>query len=175
MKKKIAIMLGALGFITVFSFYMDGSEALYGNDKNSIVQVIQSVEGYEDKNIELLGVKDFDDVRLAGFLSDERPSYIKFHKNEQGNYVWNHVERRGEDSLSMFLPLVGSSKKIMFITNSKNDVAGMTVDINGKTIEQGFPSHQPSVTWVDLPITNSYVFQNYTYFDQAGNEIKQVK
>ncbi|WP_377890272.1 hypothetical protein [Alkalihalobacillus sp. R86527] len=173
MGKKIGIMMGALGLIFALTFYMNRSEPVYGNNKDSIVQVIQAIEGYEDKKIELLKVKDFDDVRVAGFLSNDQPSYITFQKNEEGNYVWNYIEFREDESFSMFLPLVGSEKKILFITNRKNEIAEIQVDINGNTLKQEFPSQEATVTSVDLPESDDYEFRNYTYFDEEGKEIQR--
>lgn len=51
-------------------FYFNGTKQLYGNDKESIVKVINSIEGYGNKSIEILEIKDFNDLRVVAFLSN---------------------------------------------------------------------------------------------------------
>jgi len=170
--KKIGIIITTLILVTLVCYYFYNSKELYGNDKASIVKVIKSIDGYKNKEIELLEVNDFNDVRIVGFLSNNSPSYIEFNKNEKGNYVWKHIEAHKNDSFSMFLPLMGKSK-MMFVTNYDSEIARMQVDINESTIEQTFTPYQATVTWVDLPQTNngSYEYRNYKYYDKNGNLI----
>ncbi|WP_222599457.1 hypothetical protein [Aquibacillus kalidii] len=161
------------------SFYFYHSKKLYGNDKDSIVRVIKSIEGYENKQIKVTQIDDFDKVRIVGFLSNNSPSYIEFQQNKKGNYVWKHIESRKDEAFSMFLPSLGdlmeSSKKIMFVTNHENEIARMQVDINGETLDQSFTPYQASITWVDLPQINkhSYEYRNYKYYDKNGNLIRE--
>ncbi|KSU64502.1 hypothetical protein AS034_01285 [[Bacillus] enclensis] len=167
-KKKIAILITSLVVLSAF-FAWYQSTRVYGNDKQSIIEVIKSVEGYEEKDIQLVQINDFDDVRIAGFLANQQPSYIQFAKNEKGNYEWKHIESNQEEAFAMFLP-GRELEKIMFVTNGENDIAKMTVDINGETLEQTFPPYEPSVTWVDLPESRDggYEYRNYTYYDENG-------
>ncbi|MFD1019553.1 hypothetical protein [Thalassobacillus hwangdonensis] len=174
-KKRIGIIIGVLTLVLVVSYYFYNSkQELYGNDKDSIVKVIKSIDDYENKEVEILEISDFNDVRIVGFLSNDSPSYIEFIKNQKENYVWRHIESRDNESFSMFSPLSGSSK-MMVVTNYENKIAKMQVDINGKPLEQIFTPHQANVTWVDKPQTNkdSYEYRNYKYYDINGNLIKE--
>jgi hypothetical protein len=76
----------------------------------------------------------------------------------------------------MFLP-GRAIEKIMFVVNNENDVAKMTVDINGETLEQTFPPHEPSVSWVDLPESTDggYEYRNYKYYDENGDLIEEYE
>lgn len=170
-KKAIAIAVVIL--LVVASYYFYKSKELYGNDKASILEVITSIDDYHNKQIEILEINDFDDVRIVSFLSNNKPSYIEFNKNTKGNYSWRHVESRNDESISMFLPL--GSTKIMFVTNYESDIAKLQVDINGETVEQSFTPYQATVTWSDLPHTNKdkYEFRNFKYYDENGNRIKE--
>jgi hypothetical protein len=174
-KRKITILIAAV-LILVASYAWYQSTKVYGNDKESIIKVIKSVEGYEDKDIHVVQINDFEDVRIAGFLANHSPSYIEFAKNNKGNYVWQHIESNQNEALSMFLPGRGI-EKIMFVANGENDVAKMTVDINGETVEQTFPPHEPSVTWVDLPESkrDGYGYRNYKYYDENGDLIEEYE
>lgn len=170
-KKKMGVIIVIL--ILVVSFYFYQSKDVYGNDKASIIKVINSIDNYKNKEITILGIKDFNDVKIVGFLSNNNPSYIEFEKNQKGDYEWRHIESR-DDSFSMFLLLMESSK-MMFVTNYENRIAKMQVDINGKTFEQYFTPGEATVTWVDLPHTNtkSHEYRNYKYYDEDGNLIEE--
>lgn len=173
-KKNIIITIIVLLVILVASYYFYHDNKLYGNDEESIALVIKSIENYKDKEIEILEIKDFKDVRIVGFLSNSSPSYIEFKKNKKGNYEWRHVESHTDESLSMFLFLMGNTKA-MFVTNHQNEIAKMQVDVNGTTLEQNFTPYQATVSWIDLPKTNesSYEYRNYKYYDEKGNLIKE--
>lgn len=69
----IGAFLLLLGF---FAFYFNDTQQLYGNDEESILKVIHSIEGYENNSIEIVEIKDMNDRRYAGFLSDNNPGYI---------------------------------------------------------------------------------------------------
>ena len=157
---------------TCYHFY--NSKELYGNDKDSIIHVIKSIDDYKNKEIEILEINDFDDVRIVGFLSNNNPSYIEFDKNKKGNFTWRHIESHNNESFSMFLPL--GTSKMMFVTNYENKISKMQVDINEKTLEQNFTPNQATVTWVDLLQTNknTYEYRNYKYYDENGNLIKEL-
>ncbi|MDW0115593.1 hypothetical protein QTL97_01410 [Sporosarcina thermotolerans] len=153
MKKKIGFIIGVCLLVLVVFYYFYNTKELYGNDKASIVNVIKSIDGYKDKDIEIMEITDFDDIRIAGFLSNNSPSIIEFNKNRKGNYVWRYVETRKDESFSMFLTQFENSK-MMFVTNYENEIAKLVVDINGITIEEHFIPYQATVTWVDYPQTN---------------------
>lgn len=171
-KKKTGIIISVLILGLVASYYFYMSKELYGNDKASIVKVINSIDDYKNKEIEILEITDFNDERIVGFLSNNNPAYIEFNKNKKGDYVWRHIESRDNESFAMFLLLIGNTK-MMFVTNYQNKIARMQVDVNGTTLEQNFIPDQATVTWVDLPQTNmnSYEYRNYKYYDENGNLI----
>ncbi|KKK38090.1 hypothetical protein WQ57_09700 [Mesobacillus campisalis] len=173
-KKKTGLIMAVMILALVASYNLYKTKELYGNDKESIVKVIKSVGEYKDKEIEILKINDFNDVRIVGFLSNSSPSYIEFYKNQKGNYIWRHIESNNEESFSMFSPLMGNPK-IMFVTNYENEIARMQVDINGTTLEQDFTPYQATVTWLDLPKTNkeSYEYRNYKYYDENGKLLKE--
>ncbi|MGP4040360.1 hypothetical protein ACTWP4_10795 [Gracilibacillus sp. D59] len=173
-KKTIGLIIAALILVSLVSYYFYNSNVLYGNDKASIVKEIKSIDGYKNKEIELLEINDFNDVRIVGFLSNNSPSYIEFNKNEKGDYVWKHIESHHNESFSLFLPLMGNSK-MLFVTNYESKIARMQVDINESTLEQNFTPYQATVTWVDLPQKNkdSYEYRNYKYYDKNGNLIRE--
>ena len=170
-KKVVAIAVFILLIVATYYFYK--SNELYGNDEASIIEVINSFDDYEDKQIEILKINDFDDVRIVAFLSNNKPSYIEFTKNKKGNFTWRYIESRNDESFSMFLPL--GSTKIMFVTNYESDIAKMQVDINGETVEQYFTPYQATVMWTDLQQTNkdTYEYRNYKYYDENGEQIER--
>jgi hypothetical protein len=174
-KKKITILIAAV-MILVAAYAWYQSTKVYGNDKESIIKVIKSVEGYEDKDIHIVQIKDFEDIRIVGFLANDKPSYIEFAQNDKGDYVWKHIESNQDGTLVLFTH--GKDlEKIMFMTNDENDIAKMTVDINGETLEQSFPLHEPSVTWVELPESKDggYEYRNYKYYDKNGHLIEEYE
>ncbi|MFC0211272.1 hypothetical protein ACFFK0_02210 [Paenibacillus chartarius] len=159
----IVVVLLVVGLLT-----FRGPKPLYGNDKESIVKVIRSLKGYEDKWIEVVDYKDVDDGRMVGFLSNQSPGYIHFQKNEDGNYLWRHMEVADGKRFGVFtaeLPM------FIIVTNHKSKVARMQLSVNGQIVEQDFTPDQASVTWVEFPKSenNEYTFRNYSYYDQDGN------
>jgi hypothetical protein len=138
--------------------------------------VIKSIQGYENGTVEILDIKDFKNLRIAGFLYNNYPAYIEFTKNSGGNYEWRHIQREG-DSFASFPINIGNGTatlvKFMIITNRDNEIAKLELGVNGQVISEGFKMHQNSVTWIDLPKAkdHSYTF-TYKYFDNNGNPIK---
>ncbi|MCA1054130.1 hypothetical protein LCM10_03955 [Rossellomorea aquimaris] len=175
--KKKTIVLIATVIILIASYTWHQSTKRYGNDKESIIKVIKSVEGYEDKDIQLIQIKDFGELRYVGFLADRMPSYIQFRRNGKGNYEWKHLESNQNESFAMFSPSLPNFRKIMFVTNAQNEIAKMTVDINGETEVQTFPPKEPSVEWLDLPESDDdgYSYRNYRYYDEDGALIAEYE
>jgi hypothetical protein len=173
-KKKLGIISTVMFLVIVIFVYLFNSKELYGNDIDSIEKVIKSIEGYENKQINILNINDFNEFRVVGFLSNRNPSYIEFHKNQKGNYVWRHIESENNVSFSLFIPLIQEGPKIMFVTNNNNKIAKILMDVNGKRLEQEFLPFEASVTWVELPQSENgdYDFENYRYYDKDGNLIK---
>ena len=89
--------------VLIVIFPLDKLDKRYGNDEESIKQVVASIDGYEKESIEILEIRDFDDIRMVGFLSDNSPAYIHFIKNKRGNYEWKHIEKSPDQSFASFL------------------------------------------------------------------------
>ena len=148
----------------------------YGNNEESIVQVINSIEGYESEAIEILEIKDFHDDRVVAFLLNNNPAYIQFTKNPNGDYEWNHIEKRTGQSLDSFVFQLSDDEKLrlMIITTAENNIAKMEITVNEQIIEQEFEENEQSVSWIEIPESSdgSYNF-TYQYFDKDGNLIAE--
>lgn len=171
-KNNIIYILIAVILITmIVTYFSNSSNKLYGNDKESIQEVIKSIEGYEDESVEILEIKDINDARIVGFLSNNNPAYIQFSKNQKGNYEWRNIEKQAGQSFTTFL--IHKSKdeshnlKFMIVTNQENNIAKMELEVNKQVIEQEFSVNQKSVTWIDIPKDNTLVFK-YKYYDKDG-------
>lgn len=155
-------------------FTSDRPNKQYGNDEESIKKIITSIKGYDNDSIEILEIKDINDIRVVGFLIDNNPAYIQFIKNQQGNYEWKHIEKSSYQSFASFL--VRQSKDIskamsfMIVTNPANDIAKIRLQVNEQEILHEFNIHEKSVAWIDLPESKdeSYAFE-YEYYDNEGN------
>ncbi|MCQ6563763.1 hypothetical protein [Paenibacillus mendelii] len=178
MKKNRIFYICAAAILTaifVLSF-SDRTRPTYGDDRESIEKVIQSIDGYENESIQILEMKDIDDVRVVGFLANNNPAYIQFTKNKEGHYEWRHAERSNGQSFATYLIHVSKEEsaaaKFMIVTNQENDIASMELGVNEQVIEQEFPVNQNSVTLMDLPESNdgSYRF-HYKYYDAGGTLI----
>lgn len=159
--------------ITILSVYVLSSnkEKQYGNNKESIVNVIHSIEGYENKAIDILDIYDNHDSRMVAFLSDQIPAYIQFTRNAKGNYEWNHIEA-DQDAFGFFMLNDPKEKaqRIMIVTSAASPIAKMQVRINGELLKQTFAPHRSYVTYIDLPPSDeqSYTFRDYKFFDDNG-------
>jgi len=177
-KNSIVYILAAIVLIAILAIYFSNNiNKLYGNDKESIVKVIKSIEGYEDESIEILEIKDIYDERIVGFLSNNNPANIKFSKNQNGNYEWNYIEKSEGQSFNSFLIHVSKDEsnvsKFMVVTNQENNIAKMELGVNKIVIEQDFNVNLKSVTWIDLPETNDgYSTFNYKYYGKDGSLIE---
>lgn len=153
-------------------YFSNSTNKLYGNDKESIQKVIKSIEGYEDVSVEILEIKDINEARVVGFLSNNNPAYIQFSKNQKGNYAWSHIEKHAGQSFTAFLIHISndesSNSKFMIVTNQENNIAKMELEVNKQVIEQKFSVNQKSVTWIDLPKYDTLEFK-YKYYDTSGN------
>ncbi|MFE7061987.1 hypothetical protein ACFVAD_07530 [Sutcliffiella sp. NPDC057660] len=170
-RKLLFVTFGIL-VVAILSFYFNGTKQFYGNDEASIVKVINSIEGYEHKSIEILEIKDFNDLRIVAFLANNKPGCIEFTENKKGNYIWRNIEVKENETFSSFHI---SPRKMMFVTNNENEIAKMQVDINEQNFEREFIPNKATVTWADLPQTdnNEYTFRNYKYYDKDGIIIKK--
>lgn len=151
---------------------------LYGNDEESIVKVIRSIEGYTvpTANIDIVEIKDIEENRVVSFLYDNMPAYAHFIKNSMGNYRWVYVEKSGEVSLAQFMVnrIRGEDDApvMLFVANGENEVAKIQVIVNDEVLETEITPHTMDVAWVEIPGTNekSYRF-DYMYYDEEGNRI----
>ncbi|OME77208.1 hypothetical protein BK120_27165 [Paenibacillus sp. FSL A5-0031] len=170
--KIIYVLIAVILIAMIVTYFSNSSNKLYGNDKESIQEVIKSIEGYEDESVEILEIKDIDDARIVGFLSNNNPAYIQFSKNQKGNYKWRNIEKQAGQSFTTFL--IHKSKnesrnlKFMIVTNQENNIAKMELEVNKQVIEQEFSVNQKSVTWIDIDKDNTLVFK-YKYYDKDGN------
>ncbi|WP_404331873.1 hypothetical protein [Mesobacillus maritimus] len=171
--KKWGVTSVVLVLVIVLTVYYFNTKEVYGNDRDSIEKVIYSIEGYEDQQIEILDIQDFNDYRFVGFLSNNHPSYVEFYKNHKGNYEWRHIETDSNDSLGFFLPFIHDDLNMMVVTNYENEIAKIQIDVNGESVEQEFTPLNASVTWIELPQSDSrdYEFKNYRYYDNDGHLI----
>lgn len=171
-KRKLGLAGVVILFFSAFLvIYFNSTKQLFGNDKESIARVINSIEGYENSSIEILKIKDFDDSRVVAFLSNNSPGYIQFYKNKDGNYKWQRIEVRDNEAFSTFNT---DMPAFMFVTNSENIIAKMQVTISGNLLEQTFTPYKAEVAWLDFPQTDKseYTFDDYRYYDKDGNLIE---
>lgn len=157
--------------LLVGNYFFIREEKLYGNDPQSIIKVIQSIDSYTQSEIVILEIKDIDEHRIVSFLANNKPAFISYTQNEKGNYLWNYARSENGEPFSMFLPSPGRDiKKMLFVTSNESKLSKIEVDINGIPIEQSFAPFQASVSWVDLPESadGSYEYRNYRYYDEHG-------
>lgn len=173
----IYISVSVILILIIVIYYFNSSKQLYGDDEESIIQIINSIEGYEDKDIEIINIKDIENDRFVGFLSNNSPGYIQFIKNDFGNYRWQHIEVSQDGPLAIFLPNLTSSQphQFMFVANSFNDIAKVKITVNGEVVEQTLTPYVASVVWTALPETTNgeYRYDDYQYFDVEGNIINR--
>ncbi|RDI38017.1 hypothetical protein [Falsibacillus pallidus] len=170
--KKILVVLGIL-LLIIIPYKLNTK--VYGNDEESILKVVRSIEGYDYQSIEILAIKDIKNERVVPLLLNNNPGFIQFTKNKRGNYEWRHIEKRENQSLASFpIYLNGKespNRKLLFVTNKDNEVAKMELDVNGQFFHKVFNIHENSVAWIDLPKQKSIEFK-YKYYDKSGNLIK---
>jgi len=142
---------------------------LFRVDEQSIVKVIQSIDGYEYEQIEILDIKKIEDELFVGFLSNDQPAYIRFIKNEFGLYEMRNIEKRMDESFSMFAIPENDVLRLMYVTNNQNEIARMELKVNDHVIQKNFSVKESSVSWIELP-KGSYNF-NYKFFNKEGHLI----
>ncbi|UJF33455.1 hypothetical protein [Paenibacillus hexagrammi] len=164
----LVLLIGCL------AWYRNKSTHLYGNDQDSIVKVIHAIHGYEDAAIEILEVRDFDDQRVVGFLSNHRPGCIQFRKNSDGDFDWSFIQVRNNETFSYFIP--DHLPMFMLVASPENEIAKIQVRINGQKLEQHVIPHKAAVAWIDFPESEDhhYEFRDYTYYDKDGNLMKEL-
>jgi len=182
-KWQLSFMIGVLIVgASILTFYLNEQKVLYGNDKESIVKVMKSYEGYGKASIEILDIKDFEvsgrrrDKRVVAFLSDNSPGYLLLGETSEGDYYQEHFEVRKNETFSTFTPHTQNRPIFLVVTNDKNHAAKMEISVNGQVIEQTFTPQKPSITWIDFPqldkrYYDSYRLSNRKFYDKNGNKI----
>lgn len=174
--KKEHILITIMIVILFSIYFFQRIKHPYGNDKESIIRMIKSIEGYENGTVKILDIKDIKNNRIVGFLTNNNPAYIQFIKNSEGNYEWKNIERQDGESFASFpINIVKNGStilKFLIITNQENEIAKMELGVNEHIIKKEINVHQNSSTWIDLPKPkdNSYTF-TYKYFDKNGKPI----
>jgi len=176
-KKFVAIIVTGLllGVLLLFN-YLNSSFYLNGNDKESIIKTLHSLEMHENSSIEIIEIKDIGDQRIVPFLDNGRPAYIHFVKNKYGNYKWEGTERM-EGSLSNFLihnrNIDGDLFSLLFliVTTKENEIAKMELGINERVFVEEFDINKNAATWIELPKEKDMSF-TYNYYDENGNSIE---
>jgi hypothetical protein len=174
LKRKIVFFLTGLLLLGGLLLYLIEDKQVYGNDKDSIVKVIHTIEGYENRSIKILEIKDFDDRRVASFLADNSPGYIEFEKDKIGNYRWNHLEIAEDQTFASFNLF---ERTLLYVTNDGNEIARLEVEINGQKVERDFTPNRETVTWAKLPLNEEkeYTYRNYKYYDKEGKIISEIE
>lgn len=132
--RKLLVGISTIVLVVIVVLYnLNTTKPLYGNDDESIIKVIGSIKGYENKKVELIDIKETINSKVVGFLANNSPAIIQFTKNEKGNFKWSTIEVRDNTSFTMFLPNNRDNQKfqMMIVTNNENDIAKFQVNVNG--------------------------------------------
>jgi hypothetical protein len=153
--KKILFVVLVILLIILITFILYATKREYGNDEESILKVIRSIDGYNSQSIEILKIKDIKNERAVPFLINNNPGYIQFTKNKRGNYEWKYIEKRENQSFASFLVNLQSEElpnlKFLFVTNEDNEIAKVELDVNGQVFKKEFKVRENLVAWIDLP------------------------
>ncbi|WP_342506898.1 hypothetical protein [Sporosarcina sp. FSL K6-2383] len=170
----------ALGLILCAVIWWE--KPLYSNDEVSIIEVIQSIEGYEDKTatIDILDITDVKEHRIVSLLYNQSPAHAGFTRNDKGNYRWSYFEIRKDESLSQFgvhmLDQDDIPPTMLYIANENNKVAKIQMTVNDEVMEVDIRPNARDVVWVELPENREKSYQfYYAYFDEEGNQIEQFE
>ncbi|WP_088043646.1 hypothetical protein [Bacillus sp. EAC] len=173
--KNTIIFLLIIILIILYQFFKP-TFLMNGNNKQNIIKVICSLEGYENKDsIKILKIIDSKNDRLVPFLYNNSPSYLLFSKNKIGNYKWQYAEKRSNESLSIFSIRL-SLDEVLIVTNGENQIAKMKMKANGKKlIETELSVGENSASFFKLDklpkeIDHGYEI-NYEFFDKEGKQI----
>ncbi|MGE6260755.1 hypothetical protein ACQKCU_23235 [Heyndrickxia sporothermodurans] len=174
--KKIFYVVFVIIVLILITFILNSTKREYGNDEESILKVIRSIDGYNSQSIKILEIKDIKNERVVPFLINNNPDYIQFSKNNRGNYEWIHIEKMENQSFASFLVnLIGEelpNLKFLFVTNEDNEIAKVELDVNGQFFKMEFKVHESSIAWIDLPKHKSAEYK-YKYYDENGNLINE--
>lgn len=170
----VALLIGVT-FIT-FNF-MSSSFYINGNDEESIVQTIQSIDMYADTSIDIIDIKDVEDERLVAFLSNNLPAYIHFIKDKYGNYKWISAEIKGEPLSHFFIHLSNrmdnySNLWILTVATYDNEISKMELLANQQVFVEEFSLYKNSATWLEMPKEEKDFSFDYIYYDKNGKLIE---
>ncbi len=164
MKKKFMLfaLISTISLLAVFIFIRN--KPIYGNDEESIVQVINSISLYEGKSIHLLEIYDFDDDRVVTFLSNSSPSIIEFYKNDKGNYTGPRSKTKHYDDIGQFIIGAIGKDDDIFVFSVKNQYSStdiLTFKANKEIYTVDFSSGHPNSQYTKLMKSkdNGYSFE----------------
>ncbi|MGD6873633.1 hypothetical protein ACQCU1_15760 [Sutcliffiella horikoshii] len=171
----VAMVIGV--FFVVFNF-INSSFYINGNDEESIIQTIQSLNLFEDCSIEIVEIKDIGEERLVAFLSNNLPTYIHFNKDKFGNYKWRSAEKK-EEPLSHFLISLSNGLEedyhnLLFLTIATidNEIPKMELGVNQHVFLEEFVLNKNSATWTEMPKEEKHLTYSYKYYDRNDKLIE---
>ncbi|MCI3920887.1 hypothetical protein MO973_11645 [Paenibacillus sp. TRM 82003] len=141
-----------------------------GDNEEAIERTITSLEGYENTEIVILGIRDKDEIRDVAFLSNRRPGYIEFRRNNEGRYEMTQAQTQGQENLGIFV----TQHFLLIVTNSENRYTKLQVTVNGRRVEQSVTPRQAGAHWVSLPESDEeHTFGDFVYFDEFGKPVDE--
>ncbi|KIL43225.1 hypothetical protein [Jeotgalibacillus campisalis] len=176
MKKLYSVLvITAMG---VFIFiYLNSSFYQNGNNEESIVKTIQSLDLFENSSIEIIDIKDVGEERVVAFLSNNTPAYSHFEKDKYGNYDWKSAEKK-EGTLAHFLITLSQDMGdgypnliYLTITTQDNEISKMELGANEYVFVEAFDLNRNSATWTELPKEKEIAIE-HKYYDIDGNLIE---
>lgn len=168
---KFYIIIIALAILIITSIGLLSNplgESVYGNSTESITRIIQSIDLYEGKTVEILEIKDYDEDRIVAFLSGGNPSVIEFEKNGNGNYVNPRSETHGNQALSNFIiGHIGNTDSVIVVSikNQHSEIMDFSFKANEEIYEVNFDSDGPDVQWTKLKESDAGYRFEWDYID----------
>lgn len=176
-QNKIRAVAGVTCIFILVIFFIQSNKKVYGNDPDSIKEVINSIEGYENEEfIEIIDIVDVKDMRIVGFLYSDNIGFAEFHKNKNGNYEWRYIEKKGNDCIRISAIPLEKEIRFIIISNAENDkVSKVKMSVNGNVYEKYLKLNKPSLVVFDIErsIDGSYEY-DFEYFDQKGNKVENI-
>ncbi|MFD2700380.1 hypothetical protein ACFSVM_07845 [Paenibacillus shunpengii] len=166
---------GIILLSAVFMFnHVQKDPVIYGNDEASIIEAIKSTKGLESSEIKIVDIADFDNNRIVGFYFDNKPGYVQFTKNEEGNYGLVVMQTGGNPNIQAFLirglPKEDHPPKFMIMTSEQNQAAKLALRVNNEVIPQEIQTGQQSALWIDLAEADKYSY-SFQYYNEKGEPI----
>jgi hypothetical protein len=166
MRNKIIYSICVIAVLLIALFFLEKNKEVYGNDVESIIQVINSIDLYEDTNIEIIDIFDQDKSRIVSFLSNGNPAFIEFKDKGNNKYKYQCSEVDRSDKFnSFFISIFGenSSHNYVLSINGYSDLIRLKFKANNDIYEVGFEKDVPAAKWTKLKPSsdNSYSFEWY--------------